>query len=126
MTTKDHPKRAFVVMKLSDDLKEIVVESCSEEECGSPRGFDELMATMPPEDGRYLVYDYPYTSKAGAQTSKLIMIMWCPSCMAIKKKMLYASSKSAVKSKLNSEVVEIQFDCMEDVCHDDILQKLKK
>nr|KAG5690128.1 hypothetical protein BaRGS_003451 [Batillaria attramentaria] len=50
----------------------------------------------------------------------------CPSSVSIKKKMLYASSKDALKKCFNDVGGEFQADCAEDLCHKDIEGKLTK
>lgn len=47
----------------------------------------------------------------------------CPNAISIKRKMLYASSKDALK-KVMSEVTEFQADCADDLQHKDITSKV--
>nr|KAG5690127.1 hypothetical protein BaRGS_003450 [Batillaria attramentaria] len=109
MNLSGKAKLNFAVFKISDDLTQIVP--------------DEERIQLPQDDGRYIVYDYPYKSSFGA-SSKVILVMWCPSSVSIKKKMLYASSKDALKKCFNDVGGEFQADCAEDLCHKDIEGKV--
>lgn len=123
MNVKNSEKLQYAVFRLSDDLTKIVPDdSCPKD----IHDFDCLVSELPADDGRYVIYDYPFVTKDGANSSKLIMLMWVPGNLNIKKKMLYASSKSAIKTMVNDELPEFQCDCREDVCCDDIISKLRK
>uniref|UniRef100_A0A1I8EUG7 ADF-H domain-containing protein n=1 Tax=Wuchereria bancrofti TaxID=6293 RepID=A0A1I8EUG7_WUCBA len=64
------------------------------------------------KDCRYAVFDFKFTcSRVGAGTSKMDKIVFlqiCPDGASIKKKMVYASSASAIKASLGTEKI-IQF-----------------
>lgn len=114
MNLAKQEKRTYAVYKLSEDLKEIVVDDELTDEAaqdtqeqksggvGPVPGLKlkELVKKLPDEDARYVVYDYPYQS-GGRATSKLIFILWCPEKTKIKHRMVYASSKEALKKVLN-------------------------
>ncbi|XP_076435139.1 uncharacterized protein LOC143274987 [Babylonia areolata] len=124
MNSKGH-KRRFVVYKITDDLTEIIEDECIKCEDNHPQ-FWELIQRLPDKDARYIVYDYPFKAKSGADTSKLIQLMWCPEHTPVKHKMVYAASKEVVKKMINEEVPYFQVDCLDDICEADILSKVNK
>ncbi|KAK7088146.1 actophorin-like [Littorina saxatilis] len=123
-------KLRYAVLRISDDLKKIVVD---DEKMGTsermdmeePAHFMDVIRELPSDDGRYMIYDYPF-EKEHRKCSKLILVMWVPSTIPIKKKMLYASSKDALKKACPDTAAEFQADCADDLCHDEIVAKLVK
>jgi len=95
-------KLKYVVYKLSSDNKEIVVETRSES-----TDYDQFLETLPENDCRWAVYDFEYDSGEGPR-SKLLFYAWSPDTCKIKPKMLYASSKEALKKSLPGLGGEIQ------------------
>eukprot|EP00178_Gracilaria_changii_P012605 TRINITY_DN35685_c0_g1_i1.p1 TRINITY_DN35685_c0_g1~~TRINITY_DN35685_c0_g1_i1.p1 ORF type:complete len:152 (+),score=32.13 TRINITY_DN35685_c0_g1_i1:37-456(+) len=70
--------------------------------------YDSFVKALPTDEGRYCIYDFPYKTKDGRNGNKLCFIVWAPDTAPIKSKMLYASSKDALKKKLQGIGVEIQ------------------
>ncbi|CAH8444971.1 unnamed protein product [Heterobilharzia americana] len=56
----------------------------------------DLTEAMQIGDGRYAVYDYEYPNKVAA----LFFVVWTPTNLNIKTKMIYAASRDAIKSQL--------------------------
>ncbi|XP_013393067.1 actophorin-like [Lingula anatina] len=57
-----------------------------------------------PGEGRYAVFDFD----CGDNAVKIVFIAWVPDGIKVKQKMLYASSKEAIKAKLDGIKVYIQ------------------
>merc|ERR1712061_924887 len=70
--------------------------------------FDAMKDSFPDSEARFAVYDCPIIAKSGAETNKLILIMWNSDNAPVKSKMLYASSKDALKKKLTGIENEFQ------------------
>jgi cofilin len=70
--------------------------------------FTEMCESFPADEARYAVYDCPIIAKSGAATNKLIFIMWNSDQAPVKSKMLYASSKDAIRKKLSGLEIEYQ------------------
>ena len=72
----------------------------------SRREFFNLQLTDNFTDCRYAVFDFKFKSDRGAvgaaNMDKIIFIQLCPDNASIKRKMVYASSASAIKSALGS------------------------
>ncbi|KRZ69154.1 Actin-depolymerizing factor 2, isoform c, partial [Trichinella papuae] len=80
-------------------------------------------------DCRYAVFDFKFTgSREGAgvsKMSKIVFLQVCPDGASVKRKMVYASSASAIKSALGtSKLISLQISDESELCHSDILRKL--
>ena len=76
MNLQGKKKLRYTVLKFSDDLKEIIIDE--ERKCEDMEKEEHFMDTirgLPEDDGRYILYDYPYQSSFG-KASKVILIMW--------------------------------------------------
>lgn len=60
----------YVIFKLADDNKEIVVEKTSES-----GDYDDFIADLPGESCRYAVYDFQFDQGEG-QRNKITFIAW--------------------------------------------------
>jgi len=118
----------YIIYKLSDDNKEIVVEHTAK---GTWDGFCELLFDSQSKDKagkvgkgpRYAVYDFEYTTEDSHRT-KIIFIAWSPDEAGIQPKMIYASSKEALKRSLNGIGPEIQANEANDLDHDKVVKKV--
>ena len=69
------------------------------------KSFDDFVKALPPNEPRYAVVDFDYTSKDGRDVEQLIFIFWCPDTTGVKNKMLYlynsryAANKETFKAK---------------------------
>merc|ERR1739849_62287 len=70
--------------------------------------FEEMRGKFPDAEARFAVFDCPIVAKSGAETNKLIFIMWNSDSAPVKSKMLYVSSKDALKKKLTGIENEFQ------------------
>lgn len=80
MNLKGKVKRRYAIFKISNDMKEIEIDkelgdTAEDMDRPEPEHFQEVIKKLPENDGRYLVYDYPYTTSFG-QSSKVILVMW--------------------------------------------------
>ena len=82
-------------------------------------------------DCRYAVFDFKFScNRAGAGASKMdkaVFIQLCPDNAPIKKRMVYASSASAIKSALGTEKF-LQFHVADEVeiAHEELLKKINE
>merc|ERR1739845_290452 len=95
-----------------EDKKKIMVEALGKsgdlKDKSNEEIFDEMKTKFPDAEARFAVYDFPIIAKSGAETNKLIFIMWNSDSAPVKSKMLYASSKDALKKKLTGIENEFQ------------------
>ncbi|CAO2640451.1 Cfl1 [Lemmus lemmus] len=69
---------------------------------------------LPDKDCRYALYDATYDTKE-SKKEDLVFIFWAPKSAPLKSKMIYASSKDAIKKKLIGIKHELQANCYEEV-----------
>ncbi|PVU99334.1 hypothetical protein BB559_000809 [Furculomyces boomerangus] len=108
----------FIIFKISDDSKEIVIEKTSES-----KSYDDFVSALPPTDCRFAVYDFTYEMPDGGERQKLCFYSWSPDTAKVKPKMLYASSKDAIRKRLDGINIEIQCTDLDEVSHKSVLEK---
>lgn len=123
----------YIVYKLSDDYKEIVVEEASDnadwdtfrEKLVNAKSKTKSGATT--KGPRYAVYDFSYDLSSGeGSRSKITFIAWSPDDAGIQPKMVYASSKDALKRSLNGLAAEFQANDEDDIEYASVLQRVSK
>ncbi|XP_076877386.1 cofilin-1 isoform X2 [Brachyhypopomus gauderio] len=108
-------RKKAVLFCLSEDKKHIVVEEGREilqGEDGDP--FCKFVNMLPPNDCRYALYDATYETKE-TKKEDLVFIFWAPESAPLKSKMIYASSKDAIKKKLTGIKHEWQVNGLEEI-----------
>ncbi|TAQ86130.1 hypothetical protein B7494_g5530 [Chlorociboria aeruginascens] len=130
---KLNKKIKYIIYKLSDDDKQIVVETTSED--NDWEAFRQLLINATSKKNndavgpgpRYAVFDvnYELTSGEGSR-SKITFIAWSPDDAPIKYKMLYASSKEALKRCLTGIAAEIQANDSDDLEYSVIIKIVSK
>lgn len=115
----------FLIFKIGADKKEIVIDVKRESKEGDVEGkvFDEFTAALPDGDCRYAVLDVEINTKSGATANKLIFVAWSDDNASVKPKMLYASSKDALKKGFNGINEEYQATDRGDLSLADIKKK---
>lgn len=130
---KLNKKHKYIIFKLSDDSKQIVVEDASSEQDWEVFRQKLIDATSKSKTGavgkgpRYAVYDFEYTLATGEGTrNKITFIAWSPDDAGIHAKMIYASSKDALKRSLTGLATELQANDSDDIEFDTILKTVSK
>jgi cofilin len=133
----------YIVFKIQD--KEIVVEksvrseemACADQDDyddNSKAAYEEFLSQLKSitedfTDCRYAVFDFKFTgSREGAGSSKMDKIVFlqvCPDGASVKKKMVYASSASAIKAALGTgKIIALQVSDESEMNHRELLNKL--
>jgi len=132
----------YIIYKIED--KEVVVEAAvsSEDipnagddyEDNSKAAYEAFVKDLKERtdgfsDCRYAVFDFKFTNqRPGAGTSKMdkiVFIQLCPDGASIKKKMVYASSASAIKGALGTgKIIQFQVSDESEIAHKELLSKL--
>uniref|UniRef100_A0A2K5ZZH2 ADF-H domain-containing protein n=1 Tax=Mandrillus leucophaeus TaxID=9568 RepID=A0A2K5ZZH2_MANLE len=112
-----HKKAVFFC--LSEDKKNIILEKGKEILVGDVgQTVDNPYATfvrmLPDKNCRYALYDATYKTKESKEED-LVFIFWAPESVPLKSKIIYASSKDAIKKKLTGIKHELQANCYEEV-----------
>ncbi|XP_016148625.1 cofilin-2-like [Sinocyclocheilus grahami] len=108
-------RKKAVLFCLSEDKKRIVMEEGNEilqGDEGDP--YLKFVKILPPDDCRYALYDATYETKE-TKKEDLVFIFWAPENAPLKSKMIYASSKDAIKKKFTGIKHEWQVNGLEDI-----------
>ncbi|KAF2755996.1 cofilin [Pseudovirgaria hyperparasitica] len=111
----------FILFKISDDGKEIVVDETGKEDDWDV--FREKLISSKSKDkrgkegvgARYAVYDFHHTSGEGIVQEKPGLLSWIPDDAGVFVKMTYAGSKEALKMALPGLAADIQASATEDL-----------
>jgi len=109
----------YLVFKITDDKKNIVIEKKGDKGAD----FADFTSNLPDGDCRYAVLDVEIETKSGATANKLIFVAWSDDNASVKPKMLYASSKDALKKALTGINEEYQATDRGDLDHAEIKKK---
>ncbi|KAG5266916.1 hypothetical protein AALO_G00237740 [Alosa alosa] len=114
----------LVMFRLSDDDKSIIVDEENslkmKDVADVDDVFSKLVSMFPSKDCRYALYDCCYRTKE-TEKEDLVFIMWAPDEAPLKKKMLYASSKGALRKKLPGLKIEWQVNDLADAKDSSVL-----
>ncbi|EPZ31425.1 Actin-binding, cofilin/tropomyosin type domain-containing protein [Rozella allomycis CSF55] len=114
-------KYLYVIYKLTDDFKSIEVEKAVEK-----ADYNSFVNDLPSDDCRYAVYDFEFEKSASeGMRNKICFYVWAPETSKVKQKMLYASSKDALRKKLVGVSTEIQATELSEVDYDVVLERVK-
>ncbi|XP_063045772.1 cofilin-1 [Engraulis encrasicolus] len=116
LTEEEKKKRKkLVLFCLSSDEKKIIVEEGQEilqGDSGDP--YTKLIQMLPEKDCRYALYDATFETKE-TKKEDLVFIFWAPETAPLKSKMIYASSKDAIKKKFTGIKHEWQLNGLDDI-----------
>jgi len=120
-------KYRYIIYKLTDDMKTIVVETRAEPSASYEDFLQEMKAVEAAKECRYAVYDVPYETGDGQPRNKICFIMWSPDLSKIKHRMVYASSKDALKKALGEGMAkEVQANEFNDLSFSNIMDIIKR
>ncbi|TWU78641.1 cofilin [Metarhizium rileyi] len=126
-------KYKYIIFKLSDDFKEIVIEEASDDKDWETFREKLIKATTKNKSGavgkgcRYAVYDFEYSLATGdGVRNKITFIAWSPDDASVQPKMIYASSKEALKRSLTGIATELQANDADDIEYDTIVKTVSK
>ncbi|KAF8349533.1 hypothetical protein F5887DRAFT_946645 [Amanita rubescens] len=96
-------RHKYIIFNLNNTFTEIVVEKSS-----SSTDYDEFMSDLPEDQCRWAVYDLEFEKEGAGKRNKLVFVSWSPDVAKIKQKMLFASSRDALRKALVGIPVEVQ------------------
>ncbi|KAG6878508.1 hypothetical protein C0993_005438 [Termitomyces sp. T159_Od127] len=111
----------YIIFTLSSDSTEIVVEKTS-----SSTNFEDFIADLPETECRWAIYDFEFEKEDGGKRNKITFVSWAPDTAKIKQKMVFASSKDALRRSLVGVAVEIQGTDYSEVAYESILDKASR
>lgn len=121
-------RHAYVVMMIKDK-KKIVVESLGDKlplNCSQSRNEDIFngMKKAFGNEPRYILFDFCFTRPNHTTAQKLAFISWCTDDVPIGKKMIYASSKDALKKCFTGLNTEFQCTDPAEFQHSELVKEL--
>ncbi|KAG5952022.1 cofilin [Claviceps sorghi] len=126
-------KYKYIIFKLSDDFKQIVIEDASTDSDWENFREKLINSTTKSKSGavgkgcRYAVYDFEYNLASGdGVRNKITFIAWSPDDASVQPKMIYASSKEALKRTLTGVAHELQANDADDIEYDSIIKTVSK
>ncbi|KAI8634005.1 cofilin/tropomyosin-type actin-binding protein [Xylariaceae sp. FL1651] len=126
-------KYKYIIFKLSDDNRQIVVEEASPDKDWENFREKLVNATTKSRSGsvgkgpRYAVYDFEYNLASGeGSRNKITFVAWSPDDAGVMAKMVYASSKDALKRSLNGIATEVQANDNDDIEEAVVLKAVSK
>ncbi|KAJ2303862.1 cofilin, partial [Coemansia sp. RSA 2706] len=128
-------KYKYVIYKISDDKKSVVVEATSDDELKLEEGkpeptdvYERFMTWLPKTDARFAVYDFDFEIEGGqgGTRNKILFYSWVPDSAGVKSKMLYASTINTIRDKLEGVAMTIQATEEEDLMPESVKDKMSK
>jgi len=110
-------KHRFLIFHIENKEKIVLTE-----EGDKDLTFEDFKNKLPENEPRYCVLDFHYETSDGRPQDKLLFVNWCPDTCGVKNKMLYASSKEALKNKLQGIAREVQANDMGDLDHSEVMR----
>ncbi|XP_039625047.1 cofilin-1 [Polypterus senegalus] len=112
-------RKKAVLFCLSEDKKNIILEEGKEILVGDVGEtvvdpYLTFVKMLPQNDCRYALYDATYETKE-TKKEDLVFIFWAPESAPLKSKMIYASSKDAIKKKFTGIKHEWQVNGLDDI-----------
>ncbi|KAJ7730999.1 actin depolymerizing factor [Mycena maculata] len=111
----------YIVFGLNKDNTEIVVEKKSDSQ-----NYEDFLADLPEAHCRWAVYDLEFEKEGAGKRNKLIFFSWAPDDAKVKDKMVFASSKDALRRSLVGIHVEIQGTDPSEVAFETVLDKASR
>ena len=88
---------------------------------------DDLIETLPADEGRFIYLDFDYENDDGIKVYKIIAILYCPTTAKASKKMIYSTTFGSLNSQLGGGISsEMQCDGPTELTREHILKKVKK
>jgi len=114
-------KYKYILYKLGDNNTSIVLGKKVEEAT-----YDDFISDLTSGGPCYAVYDFDYEKPGDGRRSKIAFYSWTPDDSKIKDKMLYASSKDAIRKRLVGVGIEIQGTDLSEVSYEAVLEKASR
>ncbi|NUP20951.1 MAG: hypothetical protein HOZ81_33750 [Streptomyces sp.] len=110
-----------LLYRLNDDFTAIIPDYK-----GKVSSYDDFVEMLPENEPRYAFHDYEFTTGDGRKTAKIVMFSWLPETTPIKQKMVFASSKTVLKSSLDGISAEIQATDYSDLDAEEVASRIAR
>lgn len=107
---------------MNDAKTEIVVKETS-----TDPSYDAFLEKLPENDCLYAIYDFEYEINGNeGKRSKIVFFTWSPDTAPVRSKMVYASSKDALRRALNGVSTDVQGTDFSEVSYDSVLERVSR
>jgi len=128
---KDKKQHGYAIMMINKEKTGIVLEATGlkledRQVRTTQESFDEMKAiVLKSEEPRYILADVTYDREGAGKKDVVVYIYWCPDCVPVGKKMVYAASNRALKTTFTGIK---QLECHDDdeFSYDSIVSQLKQ
>ncbi|ODV96411.1 hypothetical protein PACTADRAFT_49764 [Pachysolen tannophilus NRRL Y-2460] len=115
-------KYKFVIFTLNDQKTSIIVDQTS-----ADTDYENFLEALPENECRYAVYDFEYEIGHGeGKRNKIVFYAWSPDTAPVRSKMVFASSKDALRRSLNGVSTDIQGTDFSEVAFESVLEKVSR
>ncbi|KAF8925650.1 hypothetical protein EDD21DRAFT_436193 [Dissophora ornata] len=109
----------FIIYKISDDSKEIVVETTSND-----GDYEQFLKCFPKDDCRFAICDFQYENEGNH--SKILFYTWAPDIASVKSKIIFASTRSSFRRSLIGVEGDIQASDYDEISYEAVLEEITK
>ncbi|KAF9650979.1 hypothetical protein BDM02DRAFT_3184916 [Thelephora ganbajun] len=113
-------KYKYIIYGLNPTNTEIVVVKTSE-----ASDYEDFIGDLPENECRWAVYDFEY-ERDGGKRNKLIFFSWSPDGAKTRNKMMFASSKEALRRSLVGIATEIQATETDELAYESVFEKVTR
>jgi len=114
-------KYKFVIFTLNGTNTEVIVHKTSDS-----TDYADFVNELPDGQCRWAVYDFEFEKEGAGKRNKICFVSWSPDDAKVKDKMVYASSKDALRRALVGLAVEIQGTDHSEVAYESVLEKANR
>jgi cofilin len=114
-------KYKYIIFSLNKEATEIIVQGAGNDD------YEEfIVKALPETECRWAIYDFEFEKEGGGRRNKITFLSWSPDDAKIKQKMLFASSRDALKRALNGIAIEIQGTDLSEVSYEIVFEKANR
>ncbi|KAG8987022.1 cofilin [Tulasnella sp. JGI-2019a] len=111
----------YIIFGLNNTNTEVVVVKTSDD-----KDYEVFLKDLPEAECRWAIYDFEYEKEGAGKRNKLTFYSWSPDDAKIKQKMLFASSRDALRRSLVGIAAEVQGTDYSEVAWESVFDKVSR
>jgi len=111
----------YLIFRLSDDYSKVILDKQGDK----GESYEDMVASLPADKPRYIVFDYNHTTADGRNVNKLIYIQYTPDIAKVKDKLVSASSTKLLQTNLQGIAITVHASDVSDLDEQEVVKKLK-
>ncbi|PAV17110.1 actin depolymerizing factor [Pyrrhoderma noxium] len=119
----------WILYKISNDNKEIIVQEKADPSSAKSNQefFEEFTSKLPSDEPRYGVFDFEFEKEDGSgKRNRIVFVNWAPDSSKIKAKMVYSTSKDALRRGLVGVQIDVQATDHDEISYESVHEKCDK